>query len=438
MRLGKSAYRNEGGQSPARKWEPAGIRRRRRKSERPVGRSPGQTTALQDVDTWLPPALRAPAHSQPLSDSEIRIVRHRAEPVCQASRGQTPARCAGAYIVSNDESSTFLHGRGGFGDSAVPRFSAQTIGCNSVSSAWAAEGETTSSSTTSWIQDCRIVAVCDVNQAARERAVALIQKANGAQPKDYLDMREVFASKEVDAVSLPLPNHWHALATIWACQAGKDVYVEKPASHNVWEGLQMVAAARKYKRMVQVGSQSRTTAHKMKAIQLLRDGILGQVVQARGLCFRRRFSIGTTPAEPVPAGVDWDRFLGPAPMQPFSKNRYAYNWHWFWDTGNGDVGNQGVHEMDVALWGLGKSEWPQATMSTGGKFAWADDQETPNMLATTFEFADAMMTFDVRNLPTPPEGAVCRAASTTPGTSSSATRDTWFSTPPGSRSTRAW
>ena len=252
--------------------------------------------------------------------------------------------------------------------------------------------------------DCRIVAVCDVNQTARERAVALIQKAKGAQPKDYLDMREVFASKEVDAVSLPLPNHWHALAAIWACQAGKDVYIEKPASHNVWEGFQMVAAARKYNRMVQVGSQSRTTAHKMKAVQLLRDGILGKVVEARGLCFRRRFSIGTTPSEPVPAGVDWDRFLGPAPMRPFAKNRYIYNWHWFWDTGNGDVGNQGVHEMDVALWGLGKNEWPQATMSTGGKFTWADDQETPNMLATTFEFADAMMTFDVRNLPTPAEG----------------------------------
>jgi len=253
-------------------------------------------------------------------------------------------------------------------------------------------------------RDCRIVAVCDVNQAARERAVSMVQKTGGAAPREHLDMREVFASKEVDAVSLPLPNHWHALATIWACQAGKDVYVEKPASHEVWEGLQMVAAARKYQRMVQVGSQSRTTAHKMKAVKLLEEGVIGKVVEARGLCYRRRFSIGVTPPEPVPAGVDWDRFLGPAPMRPFTKNRYVYNWHWFWDTGNGDVGNQGVHEMDVGLWGLGKKEWPQATMSSGGKFAWADDQETPNMLATMFEFPDAMMTFEVRNLPTPPEG----------------------------------
>jgi predicted dehydrogenase len=252
--------------------------------------------------------------------------------------------------------------------------------------------------------DCRIVAVCDVNQAARERAVALVKKLKGNTPNEFDDMRKMFASKEVDAVSITTPNHWHALATIWACQAGKDVYVEKPACHNIFEGRQMIAAARKYKRMVQVGSQSRSIAHKMKAMELIRQGEIGTVYHARGLCYRRRFSIGHTPDEPVPAGLNWEQFLGPAQLRPYSKNRFAYNWHWFWDTGNGDIGNQGVHEMDICLWGLGRGGWPASVSSLGGKFIWQDDQETPNTQQTTFDFGDAQMTFDVRNLPTIPEG----------------------------------
>jgi predicted dehydrogenase len=252
--------------------------------------------------------------------------------------------------------------------------------------------------------DCRVAAICDVNQAARERATALVKKLKGTTPKEFDDMRRMFESKDVDAVSITTPNHWHALATIWACQAGKDVYVEKPACHNMYEAVQMVAAARKYNRMVQVGSQSRSIAHKMKAIDLLHKGVIGQIYHARGLCYRRRFSIGHSPNEPVPAGLDWEQFLGPAQMRPYSKNRFAYNWHWFWDTGNGDIGNQGVHEMDVCLWGLGRGGWPVSVSSTGGKFIWQDDQETPNTQQTTFDFVDAQMTFDVRNLPTIPEG----------------------------------
>ncbi len=252
--------------------------------------------------------------------------------------------------------------------------------------------------------DARIAAVCDVNQSARERAVGLVRKLKNYDPKEYPDMRAMFDSKDVDAVSLPMPNHWHALATIWACQAGKDVYVEKPASHNIYEGGQMVKAARKYNRMVQVGSQSRSIPHIMRAIELVREGAVGQVYHARAECFRRRFSIGHTPDERVPAGLDWDRFLGPAQWKPYSKNKFAYNWHWFWDTGNGDIGNQGVHEMDIALWGLGRTAWPATVASLGGKFIWQDDQETPNTQQTTWEFGDAQMTFEVRNLPTPPEG----------------------------------
>jgi len=252
--------------------------------------------------------------------------------------------------------------------------------------------------------DCRIAAVCDVNQAARERAIARIQKAKGHTPKDYNDMRAMFESKDIDAVSIATPNHWHALAAIWACQAGKDVYVEKPASHNIFESRQMVATARKYKRLVQVGSQSRSMPHMMHAMKLMSEGEIGGVYHARALCYRRRFSIGHTPDDPVPPGLDWDIFLGPAQLKPYSKNKFAYNWHWFWDTGNGDIGNQGVHEMDISLWGLGRTGWPLAVSSSGGKFVWKDDQETPNTQQTTFDFGDAQMTFDVRNLPTPPEG----------------------------------
>jgi predicted dehydrogenase len=252
--------------------------------------------------------------------------------------------------------------------------------------------------------ESRIAGLCDVNQAARERAIATVKKTKGYESKEFSDMRAMFDSKDIDAVSITTPNHWHALAAIWACQAGKDVYVEKPASHNLYESRQLVKAARKYNRMVQVGSQSRSMPKKIKAIQLIRDGAIGQVYHVRGICFRRRFSIGRTPDEPVPAGLDWDKFLGPAQYKPYSKNKFAYNWHWFWDTGNGDIGNQGVHEMDIALWGLGRSGWPISVSSTGGKFTWHDDQETPNTQQATFDFGDAQMTFEVRNLPTPPEG----------------------------------
>jgi predicted dehydrogenase len=251
--------------------------------------------------------------------------------------------------------------------------------------------------------ECRMAAVCDVNQAARERASAKILKERGYSPKEYGDMRQLFESKDIDAVSLPIPNHWHALATIWACQAGKDVYVEKPASHNIFESEKMVEAARKYKRMVQVGSQSRSVPHKVQAMQMIRDGAIGKPYLVRGICYRRRFSIGHTPDEPVPPGVDWDKFLGPAQYKPYSKNKFAYNWHWFWDTGNGDIGNQGVHEMDIAVWGLGRPDWPTSVMSSGGKYIWHDDQETPNTLQTSFNYGDMEMTFEVRNLPTPTE-----------------------------------
>ncbi|MGA3203425.1 MAG: Gfo/Idh/MocA family oxidoreductase [Bryobacteraceae bacterium] len=257
------------------------------------------------------------------------------------------------------------------------------------------------------IPDANIVAICDVNQEAVERGQALVEKLTGNKPKGYADMRQVFDDKSVQAVSMPVPNHWHALSTIWACQAGKDVYIEKPACHNVFEGQQMIAAARKYQRMVQIGSQSRTIEHKVKAMRLLHEGIIGKVYLAKGLCFKRRLSIGHKPDTPIPAGLDWDKFLGPAPMRPFNELRFAYNWHWFWDTGNGDIGNQGVHEMDIARWGLNRG-LPQSVSSTGGKFYVPadDDQETANTQMATFNYGDAELMFEVRGGLTGPEGGL--------------------------------
>ena len=255
------------------------------------------------------------------------------------------------------------------------------------------------------LPEARITALCDVDQAALERGIAFVEKATGVKPKGYADMREVFADKSIDAVSMPIPNHWHALATVWACQGGKDVYIEKPACHNVFEGTKMVEAARKYKRMVQIGSQSRTVAHKQKAMDLLHQGVIGKVYLAKGLCYKRRVTIGHKEDAPVPPGVNWDLFLGPAPMRAFNELRFKYNWHWFWDTGNGDIGNQGIHEMDVARWGLGK-ELPKSVVSTGGKYAFTDDQETPNTQIATFDYGDSEIVFEVRGLITGEEGGL--------------------------------
>jgi predicted dehydrogenase len=263
------------------------------------------------------------------------------------------------------------------------------------------------------IPGSQITGLCDVNQAARERAQSRLKTKDKPAAKEYNDMRELFADRNVDAVSIATPNHWHALATIWACEAGKDVYCEKPACHNVYEGGRMIDTARKTKRMVQIGSQSRSTPHKMKAMQMLKEGSIGKVYMAKGLCFKRRKSIGKTPEEPVPAGIDWDRFLGPAPMHAFTRNRFRYNWHWFWETGNGDIGNQGVHEMDICRWGLGEVMMPKSAVSTGGKFVYDDDQETPNTQLATFDYGDATIVFEVRGLVTGPEaGLPVRAGNT--------------------------
>jgi len=216
------------------------------------------------------------------------------------------------------------------------------------------------------IAGVRVVALCDPDTTLFPSRSKIVEEKQGHKPKTFDDVRKMLEDKEIDAVSIATCNHWHALGTIWACQAGKDVYVEKPACHNVFEGRKMIEAARKYKRIVQVGTQSRSNGGVRKAIELLHNGAIGEVYMARGLCYKPRWSIGFKPDETPPPTLNFDVWLGPAPKRPFNRNLVHYNWHWFWDFGNGDIGNQGVHQMDLARWGLGK-ELPVKVDSMGGR-----------------------------------------------------------------------
>ena len=251
------------------------------------------------------------------------------------------------------------------------------------------------------IPNVEIAAVCDIDQSIMETRLADMDKMGLSKPKTYVDYRKLLEDKSIDAVSVATPNHWHSLMGIWACQAGKDAYIEKPFSHNWWEGKQLVAAANKYNRIVQHGTQSRSSAGVKEAFQHIQDGLLGDVYMARGLCYKWRDTIGKRAPEPVPAGVHYDLWLGPAPDRGFTRNRFHYNWHWFWDTGNGDIGNQGIHEMDAARWGLGV-KFPNRVSAMGGHVMFDDDQQTPNILNCSFEFDGAdgkrrMLEFEVRH-----------------------------------------
>ncbi len=249
-----------------------------------------------------------------------------------------------------------------------------------------------------------VAAVVDIDQSVVEKAAAYTKQFQQGTPKEFRDLRDMLADKDIDVVTVATTNHWHALSTIWAVQAGKDVYCEKPASHNIWEGRKMVEAARKYKRIVQVGQQSRSTPFKIEAIQQLREGVIGEVYMAKGLCFKRRKSIGATQVSAVPPGVDYDIWLGPAQPYEFKQNRFHYNWHWHWAFGNGDIGNQGVHQMDVARWGLGIDHLPEHAHSAGGHYVYDDDQETPNTQHATLDYGNRMLQFEVRGLITGGEG----------------------------------
>jgi predicted dehydrogenase len=250
------------------------------------------------------------------------------------------------------------------------------------------------------LPNVEIAAFCDIDENVLNKALKDHEAAGHRRPASYVDFRKLLEDKSIDAVSIATPNHSHTLQTIWACQAGKEVYVEKPCSHNMFEAKQIVAAARKYNRIVQQGSQSRSAPALQEAVQKMRTGLLGDIYMARGLCYKWRPSIGHTPVEPVPPGVHYDLWLGPATDHAFTRNRFHYNWHWFWDYGNGDLGNQGIHEVDIARWGLGV-KYPKKVSAIGGHFMFDDDQETPNTLNGVFEFDDhgktKMMVFEVRH-----------------------------------------
>ncbi len=288
------------------------------------------------------------------------------------------------------------------------------------------------------MKNVRIKYLVDIDENQFRRRVDQVEEIAGYRPKTVWDMRRVFEDKDVDAVSVATPNHWHALATVWAAQAGKHVYVEKPAHHEIWEGQQMVKASDRYNVLIQVGFQNRSFDSTNRAIRFIREGKLGDIYMARGLCFKPRGDIGIYPDGPMKPGeqfklnaesshyeppyteeylkkVHYDMWLGPAPKRPFNRNRFHYNWHWFWDYGNGDTGNQGPHQFDVARWALGEEEMPVRVSSVGGMYKYKSMQETPNVQTTLFQYADGkIMEFGTRGLYTNPEGILLPDLNLTP------------------------
>ena len=245
----------------------------------------------------------------------------------------------------------------------------------------------------------RISALCDVDEQILDREMQRFATWR-QRVKPYTDMRDVFEDPDVDAVFIATPNHWHALATVWACQAGKDVYVEKPASHSIWEGRQMVAAARKHQRIVQVGTQARSSDVSAQAVEFIQTGQLGKILYARAIIYRRRQGIGKVAGpQSVPASVDFNLWLGPAPQTELMRREFHYDWHWDWSTGNGEIGNNGVHYLDRCRWILGQNGLPRRAMSIGGRFAFDDDGQTANTQIALLDYEPAPIICEVRNLP---------------------------------------
>lgn len=244
-----------------------------------------------------------------------------------------------------------------------------------------------------------IVVLCDPDMNILQERAKTFEQKYGRKIAIEQDFRRVYEDKTIDAVTLATPNHWHALQAIWACQAGKDVYVEKPATHNIYEGKKLIEAAYKYNRIVQHGVQLRSSEAIREAVQHLQDGLIGRVYMSRGLVYRWRPDIGNKGISQVPKGLDYDLWCGPAPMRPFTKNLVHYNWHWHWNYGNGDVGNQGIHETDLCMWGLGLTSLPERVTSMGGKFLWDDCKEVPEIQTSIYHYPKQkkIIQFEVRN-----------------------------------------
>ena len=248
------------------------------------------------------------------------------------------------------------------------------------------------------VPHAKIVSLCDVDEHVLGHGVELLKKEDQTVSA-HTDLRRVFDDKNVDAVLVALPNHWHALATIWACQAGKDVYVEKPFCHSIWEGRQMVAAARQHKRMVQVGTQSRSSQLLPEVFKAVSDGMVGPIRSVHALVYRPRPGIGTLSSPtPVPTGINYDLWSGPARIAPVMRPHLHYEWHWFWETGNGEIGNNGPHTIDIARWALGQNRAPRRVMSIGGRFGERDCAETANTQVAIFDYEPAPLVCEVRNL----------------------------------------
>jgi predicted dehydrogenase len=257
------------------------------------------------------------------------------------------------------------------------------------------------------IPKVEIAALCDVDGAVLEQGCKMVEAAGKKRPATFVDMRKLLDDQSIDAISLATPNFHHTVQTIWGLQAGKDVYVEKPCSYNMFEAQQIIAASRKYDRIVQDGTGAGAQLHEAK--RRLSEGIIGDVYMARGLCFKWRDTIGRAKEEPVPAGLAYDLWTGPAPVKPFTRNRFHYNWHWQWDYGNGDLGNQGAHQLHAARMALGV-RYPTQVSSMGGHYMFDDDQETPNTQVATFEFNEGgkktLLVFEVRHWMTNNEAGI--------------------------------
>jgi predicted dehydrogenase len=271
----------------------------------------------------------------------------------------------------------------------------------------------------------RVVALCDVDAAVLENIARSTEPSTGPVQR-FADYRQLLTRQDIDAVSIATPNHQHAVQAIWALQAGKDVFVEKPVSHDLWEGQQLVRAAEKYGRIVQAGMQNRSSPAIAEAIAWQRAGHIGKITAARGFCYKRRESIGKTKGpQPVPATVNYDLWLGPAALAPLRRTRLHYDWHWQWATGNGDIGNQGHHQLDVARRFLGEAALPPRVRSVGGRLGYSDDGETPNTFLVSYDYASAPLIFELRGLPTalePPAGT-SRPAAVGAGVPSSSVMD---------------
>lgn len=244
--------------------------------------------------------------------------------------------------------------------------------------------------------------ICDCDENAGQRSCeSAAEKQGGHKPIWVKDIRKLLEEKSIQAVSIATPNHWHSLGAIWAIQAGKDVYVEKPVSHNVLEGRRVVQAARKHQRMVQTGTQSRSNPGMRKAMEFIHAGGIGDVMISRGLCYKRRDSIGPRGIYEVPSEVDYDLWSGPAQILPLTRQRFHYDWHWQWEYGNGDLGNQGIHQMDLCRWALGEDRLSDRVWSFGGRLGYVDAGETANTQAVVHDYGSRKLIFEVRGLPTP-------------------------------------